>query len=323
MKIYYIKAQELKKKRRFDQALAEKLEISRMRVKQLIESGSVLVDGEAVGARVKLEGNEEIEVYMPDPKPMALNPVEMDLKILYEDNDFLALNKNAGVTVHPGAGVRDATLVAGLLHHCQGELSGIGGVERPGIVHRLDRDTSGILIVAKNDQAHLGLSEQFQSRTIQKFYQAFVLKKPPNEKGTWDGSIGRHPVQRHKMSVLKNGRHARTDYCIIEELCRVSHEKSQQSARWATFIELQIHTGRTHQIRVHSAHAGCPVIGDRTYGGNVKWPSELGVQRQLLHASRLHLRHPRTKEELQFVAPLPEDFCSFYEAVSGKKFVYK
>ncbi|MEM9400182.1 MAG: RluA family pseudouridine synthase [Verrucomicrobiota bacterium] len=299
MKIYSFTGEEMAAWRRLDQGLAELTGLSRMRIKKLFEEKVVFIDGQPATPRSIPSPDAEVELHVPDVKPSKLSSVKMDLDVLHEDDDFLVLNKAPGIAVHPGAGVKEATLVEGLMHHCQGQLSGIGGVERPGIVHRLDKDTSGILLVAKSDLAHRSFSAQFQARQVNKVYQAYLIGAPKWDRGKWTGSIGRHPVQRHKMAVVNHGRKALTDFLVLKRLKRVS------------FMELVLHTGRTHQIRVHSAAAGLPVVGDMTYGGAPDWVRKLQVQRQLLHATRLKINHPRTGSELEFSAPLPQDFEQF------------
>jgi 23S rRNA pseudouridine1911/1915/1917 synthase len=229
-------------------------------------------------------------------------PEEIPLDILHEDDDLLVLNKPAGLVVHPAAGHPEHTLVNALLHHCAGRLSGIGGVARPGIVHRLDKETSGCLIVAKNDAAHLKLSEQFAARQVLKIYQAIVCGRMPRAAGEIIASIARHPAQRKRMAVTRTGgRQARTSYRVLEQLKDVAR------------VELRLHTGRTHQIRVHLEHLGCPVLGDLVYGKRqnlrLKEASGYVAPRQLLHAAKLALVHPRTQRRMTFEAPLPEDFA--------------
>lgn len=285
---------------RLDRVLAKKWEVSRTQLQEWIREGRLQGDGSEVPIKHVPEVGEELVLEVPEPEPSEVEPREMNLNVLYEDDDIVVLNKRAGDVVHPGAGVRGETLVAGLLHHCRGSLSGVGGVERPGIVHRLDRDTSGVLIVAKQDEAHRHLSSQFQNRTTEKTYHAWVLGIPRGMKGEWDGPIGRHPVNRKKMAVVKErGREARTGYEVLE-----AHPR-------ASFLEVRLYTGRTHQIRVHASEAHCPVVGDEMYGGVPEWVRRYGVARQLLHASRLVVVHPSTNKTIEFQAPLPEDFHDF------------
>ncbi|MFH1067722.1 MAG: RluA family pseudouridine synthase [bacterium] len=285
---------------RLDKVLAQKCGVSRTQLQVWLKAGLVRCGEHALNAKSRLVVGDKIEIFPPEPQPSHIQPMKLPLDVLYEDKDILVLNKKAGDVVHPGAGARQGTLVSALLYHCKGSLSGIGGVERPGIVHRLDRDTSGVLVVAKNDAAHQALSCQFEERSIIKIYEAYVLGKPRWETGSWTGAIGRHPVHRQKMAVVtKRGREARTDYRALVVGTR------------ASLLELRLYTGRTHQIRVHAAAAGCPVIGDAVYGRAVDWVKQAGVTRQLLHAKKIVFVHPRTNKTVEFVAPVPEDFKKF------------
>jgi 23S rRNA pseudouridine1911/1915/1917 synthase len=239
-------------------------------------------------------------VTWPEPRPAEAKPQDIPLDVLFEDKDFLVINKAAGLVVHPAAGHEDNTLVNALLHHCAGQLSGIGGVARPGIVHRLDKETSGCLVVAKNDQAHLALAEQFAGRSLEKTYQALVCGVMPNDYGDIEAAIARHPTHRKRMAASDDGREAHTSYEVIERMAHVTH------------VEAQLHTGRTHQIRVHFQHIGFPIVGDLVYGKrkNAMLFETAGceVTRQMLHASQIVLKHPRTKKRMKFEAPLPKDF---------------
>jgi len=219
----------------------------------------------------------------------------MPLDILYEDTSILVLNKQAGRVVHPGAGTGEDTLVHGILYHCRGSLSGIGGVERPGIVHRLDKETSGVLIVAKTDGAFQSLAEQFSERSIQKFYTALVRGVPDPARGAVDEPIGRHPVHRTRMSCRPDGRPSRTDYEVARQW------------RIASQLDLRIHTGRTHQIRVHMKHLGHPLLGDSLYGYRQR-DCPVDVPRIMLHARRLVFQHPETGKQMVVEAPVPADF---------------
>ncbi|MDR0534400.1 MAG: RluA family pseudouridine synthase [Verrucomicrobiales bacterium] len=288
--------------KRLDKVLASGLELSRTRVQELLRNGFVTCNGKPLTAKSKPDLGAVIEVSEPDARPAELTPKEMPLDILFEDKYMIVLNKAPGVVVHPAAGNWDDTLVSALLFHCRGKLSGINGVERPGIVHRLDKDTSGVLVVAKDDESHQNLSAQFKARETEKYYLAYVSPPPSSGIGSWLAPIGRHPHQRQKMMALRDkeaGRSARTDYKILKDYRR------------AALLELRIHTGRTHQIRVHCAFAGCPVIGDTLYGRNIPWVKEAGVKRQLLHAQRLVLDHPAKGKRMEFIAPVPDDFVKF------------
>ncbi len=283
---------------RLDRVLTSRTNESRSQIQRWIEADRVLVEGNPAVPRGKYPVGTIITIDPPEPESYDVEPEAMDLDILFEDRDLIILNKPAGLVVHPGAGCRQGTLVSGLLHHCRGELSGIGGVERPGIVHRLDKETSGVIAVAKNDFAHQQLSEAFQQREVTKVYRAFAHRLPPKDTGSWQFPLGRHPVHRKKQSVRESGgRAARTDFQVLQ--------------RWEKFcaLELNLFTGRTHQIRVHASHAGFPLVGDTLYGG--KLVESAGVGRHLLHAFRLGINHPRTGESLAIEAPLPEDFTQF------------
>src|SRR5438445_3961742 len=275
--------------------------ISRGAVQRLIEQGDVRVDGHPVKATHSPRAGEKIEILWPDARPATARPQEIPLDILFEDDDLLVLNKPTGMVVHPSAGHEENTLVNALLHHCVGQLSGIGGVARPGIVHRLDKETSGCLVIAKNDPAHLALSTQFAGREIEKIYHAIVCGGVTPEQGDIRAAIARHPTHRKRMAVTDGrGREAWTSYRVLERL------------REATLVEALLHTGRTHQIRVHFKHLGFPLVGDATYGNRQnKRLTELtgyAAQRQMLHAHKLAFQHPRAGKKLCLAAPWPEDF---------------
>jgi 23S rRNA pseudouridine1911/1915/1917 synthase len=288
---------------RLDRFLAGALaHLSRSRVQALIRSGHVLLNRKMVKPGESLRPDDVISWEEP---PVAtvddLVPEAMALSILHEDDDLLVLDKPPGLVTHPAPGNESGTLVNALLAHCP-TLSGIGGERRPGIVHRLDKDTSGCLIVAKNDFAHRALSEQFASRTTTKRYLAIVAGKPRQPAGLIDAPIGRHPVHRKKMAVVPppRGRESRTEY-------RVRRELDSSAKRPRCLIECRLLTGRTHQIRVHLKSIGCSILGDSLYGNG----EEDGAARQLLHAWKLGFTHPRTGAALEFCAPLPPDFLAF------------
>jgi 23S rRNA pseudouridine1911/1915/1917 synthase len=288
---------------RLDIYLREKFPaISRGTLQKLIDTGDVLINGNAVKPTYSPRAGDVVTVHFPEPRKLDLSPEEIPLTVLFEDSDLMVINKPAGLVVHPGAGNYEHTLVNALLHHCRGELSGIAGYARPGIVHRLDKDTSGCLVIAKNDTAHLGLSEQFRNRTTQKIYHAIVCGEPPKAAGEIEANIARHPSHRRTMTAVQDGkgRSARTSYRILERL------------RCATLVQVQLHTGRTHQIRVHFQHLGFPLAGDRVYGGKQNVRLTLQTQfragRQMLHAYSLSFAHPRTGEAIQCASPWPEDF---------------
>ncbi len=276
--------------------------VSRGAMQRLIEQGHIRVNGKTVKPTHSPHAGEKIEIHFPEPKPAEAQPEEIPLDILFEDKSLLVVNKPAGLVVHPAAGHEEHTLVNALLHHCQGSLSGIGGVARPGIVHRLDKETSGCLVVAKNDETHIALSEQFANRVVKKVYHAIVCGEVPRDAGEIHAAIARHPTHRKRMAVQddSDGRAAHTSYRVLEKL------------KCATYVEVQIHTGRTHQIRVHFQHLGHPVVGDDTYGSTknkrLKELANYAAPRVLLHAKELSFVHPRTQKPLKFSAPLPDDF---------------
>jgi len=288
---------------RLDVFLREKFPAaSRGAMQRLIEQGHIRVNGKTVKPTHSPRAGEQVEIHWPEARPAEAQPEEMPLDILFEDKSLLVLNKPAGLVVHPAAGHEEHTLVNALLHHCAGELSGIGGVARPGIVHRLDKETSGCLVVAKNDRTHLALSEQFAERRVQKIYNAIVCGELARDSGEIRAAIARHPSHRKRMAVRDDdsGRAAHTDWRVIERL------------NAATFVEAQIHTGRTHQIRVHFQFLGHPLAGDETYGARhnarLKELANYAAPRVMLHARELSFIHPRTDKEMNFESPLPEDF---------------
>ncbi|MCX7871945.1 MAG: RluA family pseudouridine synthase [Verrucomicrobiae bacterium] len=279
-------------------------EVSRVTIQRLISEGYIKVNGQVVKPTYHPRKGDVVEIIWPVARSSDVVPQEIPLKVIYEDDDILVLNKQPGIVVHPGSGVSDNTLVNALLHHCGGSLSGIGGVVRPGIVHRLDRDTSGVMVVAKNDFAHMALAEQFAKRKTFKVYNAIVCGHLEQKIGDIQTYIVRDQIHRHRMSVAthyhKGGRMARTSYTVVEEMfC-------------SSLVEVVIHTGRTHQIRVHFQHLGHPVFGDQIYGvkTNKKLYQLTGYkpERLLLHARRLDFIHPRTMEPESFEAELPNDF---------------
>ncbi|HEY3761319.1 MAG TPA: RluA family pseudouridine synthase [Verrucomicrobiae bacterium] len=295
---------------RFDSFLRGKFAaVSRGTLQRLIEQGHIRVNDKTVKATYTPRANDRVEVHWPEAKPAEAQPEEMPLEILFEDKSLLVLNKPAGLVVHPAAGHEEHTLVNALLHHCKGSLSGIGGVARPGIVHRLDKETTGCLIVAKNDETHLALSKQFSERQVEKIYNAIVCGEIAREGGEIHAAIARHPTHRKRMAVRDDdaGREAHTSYKVVERL------------KGATLVETQIHTGRTHQIRVHFQFLGYPVVGDETYGAkqNKKLMEATGFEppRVLLHAHELSFIHPGTKKQMNFEAPLPEDFRKAIKAL--------
>ena len=278
---------------RLDQFLAKQLpEYSRSRLQQLIRSGFVRLNKQTTRPRQIVRGGDKIHLIEPPLEKIEMRPEPIPLDVLFEDDDLIVINKPADLTVHPGAGQREHTLVNALLSHCT-TLSGIGGKERPGIVHRLDKETSGCLVVAKNDVAHRELSKQFAARTVEKIYLALVAGKLRKPTGVIEENIGRHPIQRKRMSVAsKRGRAAKTEYRVI------------RSSDQASLVECRLHSGRTHQIRVHLHHLGHPVLGDKIYAPRFA----KNFHRQMLHAWKLGFRHPCTGEWRSFEASLPADF---------------
>ena len=280
---------------RIDRYLAESCEsLSRSYIQKLLKNGEVLVDGKAVKASYRVCPGDQVLVDIPEAVQPEIQAQDMELDILYEDSDVILVNKPKGMVVHPAAGHLNDTLVNGLMAHCRDQLSGINGVMRPGIVHRIDMDTTGVLIACKNDFAHNQIAAQLKEHSITRKYLAVVHGAIKEDEGTVDAPIGRHPVERKKMSVNeKNGRHAVTHYRVLRRFSGY------------TYIECQLETGRTHQIRVHMASIGHPLVGDEVYGPR-KCPFSL--QGQTLHAAVLGFIHPRTGEYLEFWAPLPEYF---------------
>jgi 23S rRNA pseudouridine1911/1915/1917 synthase len=285
---------------RLDRYLALVLpQFSRSRLQALIRAGDVHLQGQSPRIRETVHVGDVVRLTIPPAREIETLAEKIPLEILFEDEDLVVVNKPTGLVVHPGAGNQRHTLVNALLHHCT-NLSGIGGKQRPGIVHRLDKETSGCLVVAKNDVAHQHLSRQFAEREVKKIYLAIVAGTLKRPRGTIDAAIGRHPVQRKKMAVQPTkGRLAKTDYRVLKAGCAVS------------LVECAIHSGRTHQIRVHLHHLGHPVIGDSLYGKKGQAP------RQMLHAWKLGFTHPRTSERLFFEAPIPADFQAAFETSFG------
>ncbi|HEV3099456.1 MAG TPA: RluA family pseudouridine synthase, partial [Candidatus Udaeobacter sp.] len=282
-------------KLRLDQFLAKRLpEFSRSRLQQLIRDGFVRFNNSTSRPRQIVQGGDRIELTEPPLEKIETLPEPIPLEILFEDDDLIVINKPAGLVVHPGAGHREHTLVNAVLNHCA-TLSGIGGKERPGIVHRLDKETSGCVVVAKNDATHRDLSKQFAARTVKKIYLALVAGKLRKPAGVIEERIGRHPVDRKRMSATTlRGRAARTEYRAV------------RSSDQASLIECRLRSGRTHQIRVHLHHLGHPVLGDKVYAPRLA----KDFPRQMLHAWKLGFRHPRTEEWKNFEAPLPDDFAA-------------
>ena len=271
-------------------------QLSRSYIQKLLKSGLVLVDGKPVKASYQVDEGDVISLDIPEAVEPEIEPENMDLDILYEDQDVILVNKPKGLVVHPAAGHYSHTLVNGLMYHCKDQLSGINGVMRPGIVHRIDMDTTGVIIACKNDMAHNSIAAQLKEHSITRRYQAIVHGVLKDDAGTIEGPIGRHPTDRKKMSInYNNGKSAVTHYKVLKRFRQYTH------------VECRLETGRTHQIRVHMASIGHPLLGDLVYGpGKCPIP---GLQGQTLHAGVLGFIHPRTGEYMEFTAPLPEYFA--------------
>ncbi len=272
-------------------------EFSRSHIQKLIAAGNVLVNGVQRKGNFKLKPEDEVELEIPEPEMTEILPEDIPLDILYEDKDIIVINKARGMVVHPAAGIYSGTLVNALMYHCE-DLSGINGEIRPGIVHRLDKDTSGVMVAAKNDQAHLSLASQIQEKSAFRIYNALVWGNIKEESGIIRGDIGRDPADRKKMAIVQeNGKPATTHFRVLE---RFGEE---------TLVECRLETGRTHQIRVHMTYIGHPLLGDPKYGvgrsGKIR--GNFPIQGQALHSLSLELTHPATGERMKFTAPLPED----------------
>jgi 23S rRNA pseudouridine1911/1915/1917 synthase len=304
---------------RLDRALAAALPtLTRSRVKALIESRRVaLADGTTVEEPSrKVKTGDSFTVDVPEPEAATPQAQAIDLEILYEDTDLLVLNKPAGLVVHPAPGNPDHTLVNALLAHCGDSLSGIGGVRRPGIVHRLDKDTSGVMVVAKNDATHQALSKLFAAHDLTRIYKALVWGAPKARSGTIDAAIGRHPIDRKRMSVRQtSGRRAVTEYWLEKRF-------GPPLKPLASLVGAKLETGRTHQVRVHLSHIGCPVIGDPVYGRRRNSPAPDSLKsfgRQALHAAVLEFRHPGTGKVMKFASELPQDMASLVAELNSVK----
>lgn len=292
---------------RIDKFLSCRLEeVSRSYIQKLIKEGHVSVNGKPVKANYKLGAGDEISVEIPEAKEPDILPEDIPLDILYEDQDILVVNKPKGMVVHPAAGHYSGTLVNALMYHCKDSLSGINGVMRPGIVHRIDMDTTGSLLVCKNDEAHRILAEQLKEHTIRREYHAIVYGNIKEDTGTVNAPIGRHPTDRKKMSINhKNGKQAVTHYEVLERFGNF------------TYIRCRLETGRTHQIRVHMASLHHPLLGDEVYGPSSRPPFP-GLKGQVLHAKILGIYHPATGEYMEFDAPLPQYFVDLLQKLRRK-----
>ena len=290
--------------KRLDKLISEQLpELTRSAVQHLMQDGCVTIAGKPVKKNTKASAGDVITVELPEPREVEIEPENIPLDIVYEDGDIIVVNKSKGMVVHPAPGNWRGTLVNALMYHCGDSLSGINGEIRPGIVHRIDKDTSGLLVVAKNDRAHQSLAEQIKVHSAGRRYFAVVYGTPREQKGTVNAPIARHPVDRKKMAVLAGGREAITHYEVLEQYAGYSY---------LTFL---LETGRTHQIRVHMAHIGHPIIGDPLYGpAKDKWK----LQGQCLHAGELTLTHPATGERMTFQAPLPAYFTTVLQKLRNQ-----
>ena len=288
----------LKKAERVDKVLAAHFkERSRSQIQRALEAGLILRDEAVLSKKAKVTAGDFLSVSWMPEVVQSIEPVDIPLGIVYEDNDIVAVNKPVGMVTHPGVGTGNDTLVHALLHHCNGQLANIGAPERPGIVHRLDKETTGVIVVAKNDKAYYGLVEQFSERSMRKIYRAWVVGTPLEASGSIKAPIGRHPVHRTRMAVVDHGKFAHTDWEVLDDCKGV-----------ATLMSCHIHTGRTHQIRVHMQHLGHPLLGDTTYGYKASKCPGVPALRVLLHAHTLELTHPISKQRLKLEAPLPADF---------------
>ena len=297
-----LKAAEESKNQRLDAFLASNLdELTRSQATRLIESGAVTVNGKAVSKSYKLTGGEDIAVTLPAPEPVKAVAQDIPLDVVYEDADVIVVNKPSGMVVHPAPGHPDGTLVNALLHHCAGSLSGVGGALRPGIVHRIDRDTSGLIIAAKNDAAHRFLSAQLADHTLARTYECIVVGTLREDSGTVDAPIARHPTDRKRMAVVQGGRPSVTHWEVIARYPGFTH------------VRCRLETGRTHQIRVHMAYLGHPILGDTVYGAKKE---VAGLTGQCLHAVGLRFLHPRTHEAVELSCPLPEEFTGMLQKIA-------
>ena len=296
--------------KRIDAYLAKKEDISREHVQRIIKEENILVNGKKTKPAYKVQKNDKISLEEEQPKEIELKAQEIPIEIIYQDDDIIVVNKPKGMVVHPGNGNPDGTLVNSLMAICKDSLSGIGGEIRPGIVHRLDKDTSGVLVVAKNDKAHINLSNQIKNHEVEKTYIALVRGIVKENEATINMPIGRNKNDRKKMAVEKDGKEAITNFKVLERYPKDN----------CTLLEVKIETGRTHQIRVHLSHIGYPVIGDEVYSnGKNKW----GIKGQCLHAKKLKFKHPITGKEMEFEAELPDYFKEVLRQLGTELFCFK
>lgn len=304
---------ELQAKMRLDVYVSTEIDVSRSNAQNLIEKGYVTVNGEIKNKNYKLSIGDNVEITEVEPKELTVEAENIPLDIVYEDSDIIVINKPSGMVVHPAPGNESGTLVNALLYHCKDSLSGINGVIRPGIVHRIDKDTSGLLVVAKNDESHVFLSSLLKDHQIKREYHAILIGRLKEQKGTVTTYMARHPVDRKKMAVVsptrEGAREAITHYEVIEEYPGY------------TYAKMELETGRTHQIRVHMSYLGHPLLGDETYGGGktqFEKANKSLISGQALHAKRLTFIHPKTREEMCFESPLPPDFEKLIERLRNK-----
>jgi len=298
-KEYKFNVEEKDINKRLDVYLSEKIEnLTRSRIQNLIDENNVFINDNFEKNSYKVKLNDKVFIKIPEMKEMSAEPQNIELNIVYEDEDLIIVNKPQGMVTHPAEGTKDGTLVNAILYHCK-DLSGIGGVLRPGIVHRLDKDTSGLLMIAKNDHTHQELSKQIQSKEAKRFYKAIAIGNFKEDIGIIDKPIGRNSKDRKKMAIAKDGREAITHWNVLERFGNY------------TFVELELKTGRTHQIRVHLSSIAHGIIGDKEYGPNIKFP--VNLKGQLLHAYKLILRHPRSNDLLELIAPEPDYFIKALE----------
>lgn len=288
---------------RLDAFLSADGALTRSQAARLIAEGRVRVNGKPAAKSARLSGGETVTVDVPQLRETALPPQDIPLDVVYEDDDVIVVNKPTGLVVHPAPGHPDGTLVNALLHHCGDSLSGIGGEKRPGIVHRIDRDTSGLIIAAKNDAAHLALSAQLKDHSLSRTYECLVTGNMKQDSGTVDAPIGRSSADRKKMAVVPTGRRAVTHWEVVARYPGVTH------------LRCRLETGRTHQIRVHMAHIGHPILGDTVYGAKKPVP---GLTGQCLHATGLRFVHPRTGEPVELHCPLPPEFTAMLQKLQSK-----
>lgn len=296
-------------KKRLDVFVFEALGVTRSNAQSLIEGGFVTVNGKVESKNYRLRENDLVEIEEQEPQELNVEAENIPLDVVFEDEDIIVINKPSGMVVHPAPGNESGTLVNALLYHCKGSLSGINGVIRPGIVHRIDKDTSGLLVVAKNDESHVFLSSLLKDHGIKRVYHAIVVGHYRENNGTVNAPIARHPVDRKKMAVVSTGREAITHYEVIDEYPSF------------TYARFQLETGRTHQIRVHTSYIGHPIIGDEVYGGGkttFEKNNKALLDGQILHAKILSFPHPRTKETVTFECDLPSNFKALLERLKNQ-----